>query len=344
MNPILQEDIEKFRLPEDIIDALRGATVVVTGATGLVGGSFVRYLAGRSIGVKFILPVRDIRKAVALLELDGAQVTPVGTELTDFFNRADFKCDYIVHCASPTNGRYMQEHPAETYLLAVESTKAILEYARRVPVKGVLYVSSIEYYGQLHDDAPVPEEGMGFVDRKSPRNSYALGKQAAEYLSFCYAAEYGVPVKSARLTQTFGAGISPADNRVFAQFAKSVIAGKDITLHTQGNSAKPYVYISDCISAICCILVRGESGESYNVATPGSYLSIRDFARTFTEVCPGTSKVVIQPDDTLGYAPETRVNLDASRLLALGWEPRYSLADMIDRLIRYLKTSDNNGE
>lgn len=344
MNPILQEDIEGFRLPEDILEALRGATVVVTGATGLVGGSFVRYLAGRSIGVKFILPVRDIRKADALRQLDGAQVTPVGTELTGFFNRSDFKCDYIVHCASPTNGRFMQEHPAETYLLAVESTKAILEYARRVPVKGVLYVSSIEYYGQNNDDSPISEESMGFVDRKSARNSYALGKQAAEYLSFCYAAEYGVPVMSARLTQTFGAGISAEDNRVFAQFARSVMAGEDIVLHTAGNSAKPYVYISDCVAAMCCILVKGKAGEAYNVATPGSYLSIGDFARLFTTVCPGGPKVVTKLDDTRGYAPETRINLDPSRLLSLGWRPRYPLPEMIKRLIAYLKTSDTNGE
>ena len=84
----------------------------------------------------------------------------------------------------------------------------------------------------------------------SPRSAYPLGKRAAEFLCAAYAAQFGVNVKVARLTQTFGAGVASDDKRVFAQFARSVANSEDIVLHTTGESAKPYCYSTDSVSAI----------------------------------------------------------------------------------------------
>ncbi len=336
-NRILREDIEAFSLPPELVEKLRGRTITVTGSTGLIGSVLVKCLAGLDAGIKFLLPVRNAEKAVAMFEDEKGAVSIVETELTEFFDTTPDGCDYIIHCASPTDGKYMCAHPAETFMLPVESTHSLLEYARYFDVKGVVYLSSIEYYGQMDSDAPVAEDRAGYVDRRSPRSSYALGKQAAEYLVYCYATEYGVPAKTARLTQTFGAGISREDKRVFAQFARSVIDGRDIVLHTEGRSAKPYCYTTDCVAALVYILLKGNAGEAYNVATPGTYISIRGLSELCRESFNPDVAVKVELQENAGYAPDTRVNLSAEKLLALGWKPRYTLRDMLGRLIEYLR-------
>jgi len=344
MDNTLRNDMASFRLPDDLAGQLRDSTIIVTGATGLIGRSFVRCVDALQIGVKWILPVRDTEKARLMLtdsdaDLTDGHITIVGTDLKDFFELTALKADYIIHCASPTNGRYMTEHPAETFLFAVDATRAALEYSRRCGVRGMVYVSSIEYYGQRSDDALVGEESEGRIDHQSPRSSYPLGKQAAEYLCFSYASEYGVPCRTARLTQTFGAGISPSDNRVFAQFARSVLAGTDIVLHTEGRSAKPYCYTTDCVSALIYVLLKGAPGQAYNVATPGTYVSIRQLAELFRDTFNPSIAVITQCADC-GYAPETRINLDSSRLLGLGWKPTCNLYEMLRRLVASLRDAE----
>lgn len=340
MNPVLKSDIESFEIAPELAIRLHDTKIIVTGATGLIGSMFVRCVNALGQGVRFILPVRNQRKAQAMFTDVLENIEIIECDIKEFFSSYTQKCDYIIHCASPTDGKYMSAHPAETYLLAVESTKGILDYALRVDAKGMVYLSSIEYYGQIFDNKPVTEGMAGYIDPQAARSCYGLGKQSAEYLCRCYAKEYGVAVKTARLTQTFGAGISPDDRRVFAQFARSIVEGRDIVLHTEGRSAKPYCYTTDCISALLFILIKGESGEAYNVATPGTYLTIRELA----ELCrdrfnPGIEVTVEMRSDT-GYAPETTVNLSSDRLLQLGWRPRLGMEEMLARLIEYLKTNN----
>lgn len=337
-NKILQEDIDSFLIPADLREQLRDSVIIVTGATGLIGSTLIRCLHSLQLGIRFILPVRNIEKGQRMFQAEKNSVLIIEDDLIGFFNTTDLECDYIIHCASPTDGKYMCAHPSETFLLPIESAHAILDYSVRSKVRGVVYLSSIEYYGQIFTGEEITEDKEGYVDRESPRSSYALGKQATEYLACCYAQEYGVPVKNARLTQTFGAGISKEDNRVFAQFARSVIEGRDIVLHTEGRSAKPYCYTTDCVAAIIYILLKGKPGESYNVAAPGTYVTIREFAELCRDSFNPDIEVRVEERQNTGYAPETTVNLNSDKLRALGWQPRYGLKEMMERLIEYLKS------
>ncbi|MDE7414642.1 MAG: NAD(P)-dependent oxidoreductase [Muribaculaceae bacterium] len=337
MNRILQEDINLFSLPPELIDSLQGSTIIVTGATGLIGSTFVKCIATVVEDVRFILPVRNKEKAESMFRDVAGEIRIVESSLDKFFSSGISGCDYIIHCASPTDGRFMSDFPVETFMLSVESTKAMLDFCRDREVKGMVYLSSIEYYGQIFNDSPVTEDMTGYVDIRSPRSSYPMGKQAAEFLCNSYVSEYGVRVMSARLTQTFGAGISPDDKRVFAQFARNAINGQDIQLHTEGKSAKPYCYITDCVAALVFILLKGSSGEAYNVATPGTYISIRGLAELFCEAVNPDIKVEVKVDPDATYAPHTTVNLSPRKLLDLGWKPRFNLREMAVRLADYLR-------
>lgn len=329
----IKEFAQTFTLSSDLIDT----RFMITGATGLIGSTLVRCLLALDNGISITLPVRDKEKAITMYEAEASRLNIVECDLMEYCTSLDEEFDYIIHCASPTAGKYMNEHPVETYELAVETTRALLQYARKHTIKDMVYVSSLEYYGQNFDDQIITEDFQGYVDATSTRSSYPMGKRAAEYLCASYAMEYGIPAKVARLTQTFGAGVAADDNRVFAQFARSVMAGTDIVLHTTGESAKPYCYTTDCASAILTILLKGANGEAYNVANQDTYISIRSMAEFLRDNFNPQIKVTVEEHPEMGYAPVTKLHLSSEKLMALGWKPQYDLKEMFRRLVDGMK-------
>lgn len=335
MNTIQKLDIEDFVKNFTLAKSLEGAKFLITGATGLIGSTLVRCLLALNKNIQITCPIRNLKKAKATYGEDIDSICFIECELVSYLRglteNDDFQ--YIVHCASPTEGKYMIEHPVDTYMLAIDSTRAILEYARKKKTD-IVYVSSLEFYGQNFDDTLITEDMQGYVNNTEPRSSYPLGKRAAEYLCAAYAKQFDINAKVARLTQTFGAGVSIDDNRVFAQFARSVIEGKNIVMHTKGESAKPYCYTTDCVSAILYILLRGEKGEAYNVANQETYISIKDMANFLCTHFNPKLKVVVEEHPEMGYAPVTKLNLSTEKLRSIGWLPRYGLYDMFNRLIK----------
>ena len=335
MNKVLKEDIDNFVSSFKLADFPNNTRFLITGATGLIGSTLVRCLLALNKTIQITCPIRNLKKVKAIYGEEVDSIQFVECDLVEYLNNLTDNDDfqYIIHCASPTAGRYMTEHPVDTYMLAIDSTRAILEYARKVQTD-IVYVSSLEYYGQNFDDVLITENMQGYVNNTDPRSSYPLGKRAAEYLCAAYAKQFDVNVKVARLTQTFGAGVSADDNRVFAQFARSVIEGKNIVMHTKGESAKPYCYTTDCVSAILYILLRGEKGEAYNVANQETYISIKDMAKFLCTHFNPQLRVVIEEHPEMGYAPVTKLNLSTEKLKSLGWLPHYGLYEMFDRLIK----------
>lgn len=337
MNKIQEIDIKEFAQLFLLSYDLAGARFMITGATGLIGSTLVRCLLALDNGVSITIPVRNKEKATGMYGADALRLNIVECDLMAYCSSLEDEFDFIIHCASPTAGKYMNEHPVETYELAVETTRTLLQYACKHTIKGLVYVSSLEYYGQNFDDQIITEDFQGYVDAKSTRSSYPMGKRAAEYLCFAYSQEYGIPAKVARLTQTFGAGVAADDNRVFAQFARSVMDGTDIILHTTGESAKPYCYTTDCVSAILTILLKGANGEAYNVANQDTYISIRSMAEFLRDNFNPDIKVTIEEHPEMGYAPVTKLHLSSEKLMALGWKPQYDLKEMFRRLMEGMK-------
>lgn len=338
---VLKEDVQSFAQQFYLREQLRGKTFLITGSTGLIGSVLVKCLLALNqlydLEIKILAIVRDLEKAQKVFSGEFEDIHFLLLPLTEIErDNVQGPVDYIIHLASPTSGRYMEEHPVETFDLAYQSTLTLLKFANQTNVAGMVYVSSLEYYGQVLDDRLITEDMQGYIDPVSARSSYPMGKRSAEYLCFAFAKEFGVPAKVARLTQTLGAGISENDNRVFAQFARSVIKGEDIVLHTKGESAKPYCYTTDCVAAILYILLKGQSGEAYNVANPDTFISIRTLAEFMKQHFNPSVNVCLDLSADMGYAPVTKLRLSIKKINDLGWQPQYGLKDMFEKLIRYM--------
>lgn len=339
---ILEEDVQQFAEHFELWEQLGGKTFLITGATGLIGSVMVKCLLElnrqKGLGIKVIAVVRSLEKAQKVFVEEASQIKFYQLGLTEIgVSSIREHVDYVVHLASPTASKYFVEHPVETLRTAIEGTTAVLDFAKEVEVEGVVYASSLETYGSNHNDDFIKEDFQGYVNPVEVRSSYNIGKRTCECLCHSYAEEYGVNVMIARLTQTFGAGIGETENRVFAQFARSAIKGENIELHTSGESAKPYCYTTDAVSAMLYLLVKGEKGEAYNIANKDSYISIRDMAYLVRDSFNPNIEVTIVAKDNQGYAPETKLRLNTEKLEKLGWKPKYGLKEMFERLISYLQ-------
>lgn len=343
-DPVLQEDLERIASSDDIDwEKLKGRSVLITGATGLIGSLLARALicasVQRGLNLEVIAAVRSREKAERLFQNyreDGLKIV-VCDMLAPL--QVEGLVDYIFHTASVTASKEFVEHPVETIATMLHGTEHVLELARKKSTQSVVYLSSMEIYGVVDPDRYIVREtDYGYIDPLQVRSSYSEGKRMAEGLCGAYAHEYHVPVKTARLAQTFGAGIARNENRVFAQFARSIMEGTDIVLHTDGSKAHCYCYTSDAVLGLLTVLLRGENGEAYNISNETTFGTIRGMAEMLIEAHPESgSKLVFDiPEDAnqYGYAPTSRMMINAEKLNALGWKAKVSLPEMFERLMK----------
>lgn len=345
---ILQEDLDYIANSFPDIDKLKNSAILVTGATGLVGSYTVKALATinriHNAGMKIIALVRNPEKAKSvfgeLLER-GDIVLLIGDVLKKI--ETQISIDYIIHCASVTNSKEMVTKPVETICVAVDGTRNILELAKEKNVKSAVYISSMEVYGSPDSTLPyICENDYGYVDVLNVRSCYPEGKRMCECLCASYAHEYNLPIKTARLAQTFGAGVSKNETRVFAQFARSLINNEDIILHTKGESTGNYCYTRDCVLGILYIMLRGENGSAYNVTNENTNMTIKQMAQMIAEKSGKISVVFDIPEDALkfGYAPPVKMKLSSTKLRSLGWSSNVDMPEMYDRMIKSWSTME----
>ena len=332
-----QTDIKEIVSDRSLFDCLRGARFFITGATGLIGSILVKTLieANKTYDLDIVI-IAQVRSKDKAKKVFGECYKFI--EFTDSYN---VECDYMVHTVSPTGSKYFIEHPVETIKTSVGSTLDVLDNALNCNAT-VVYLSSMEQYGvPLEDGQLISEDYIGIIDHLNVRSSYSESKRICECLCASYAKEYNMDVKVARLAQTFGSGISRIDNRMPSQFAKSVMYGNNIILHTEGLSLSNFVYITDAISGILVILLKGKRGEAYNICNDIETRSVRETAQLVCDVVAGGKiSVNIERKDDMGYAPTSRYYLVSSKLKELGWIPKVNLIDGYKRLIDYCMEND----
>lgn len=315
---------------------------LVTGATGYIGSMLVKHIIQTQDGAEVIALVRDKEKAGRLLP---KKVRLLRADLQDggAAERLGISCDYIIHCASVTKSSEMISSPVEVIESIVNTTQNVLKLAEKCNVKSMVYLSSMEIYGKIDcpDGHRITEQELGKVDIYNLRSCYPLGKRMAENICYSYYKEYGIPVKIARLAQTFGKGVLSGDTRVFAQFARAVWEGTDIILHTKGNSMGNYCGIEDAVSGIMTILEHGAKGEAYNVVNEANTMTILQMAELVADkIAGGKIKIAydIQENNYFGYAEDTGLRLSGAKLAALGWRPEESLEMMYRDLVESMIT------
>ena len=343
ISSILKSDIHDI-LTDNAIpwNDFQSATVMITGATGLIGSLLTHTLSAANsehkLNMRLIACCRNAEKSAALSQMTKAEF--ITSDIRQPLPKESLPpvLNYVFHCASITKSSDMAAKPADVMMISADGTRNMLETALEKNCRSFVYLSSMEVYGKTAQPE-VSESDLGYLDLSNPRSSYPESKRYCEALCAAYAAQHGMPVKIARLALTFGARMpnGESDMRVANQFTSKAIANEDIELHTPGNSIANCCYTADAIRGLLIILLKGKTGEAYNVANPEACATIKEMAELVANnICKGRIKVISKiPQDIkkLGYAPDVGYTLNTSKLKALGWTPKHSLEQMFSRMI-----------
>ncbi len=329
-------------------DELRGQTVLITGAAGLIGRYLTLALLLRNDlyqnDVTVIAMVRDRRKAEAAFGalLDRSDLKLALQDVCTPFDDLPM-ANFVIHAASPASARQYENTPVDTLAANTVGTYNVLRYAVRCAAQSVLCVSSLKVYGTVTDGSEtLGEETLGRLDFTAYQNCYAEGKRVTETLCAAYNKQFDLPVKIARPAYIYGA-CAMDDDRVWAQFIANAIRHEDILLKSNGAAYRSFCYVADTAAALLTILLLGEDMLPYNIADKASDVTIRELATVVTEALPerGLALRFEHPADEAEpkeqpEAPTPEI-LDNVRLLSLGWTAQVDLPEGVRRTIAIME-------
>lgn len=345
MNLVFQEDLEHI-LQADFIpwERLSGKNILVTGGTGLIGFHLICSLlyADRKLGlgIHILAPVRDREKAEWMYRKAGAEENLrflVGS--VEELPSIPGAVDYIVHGAGITDSKKMVSHPAETIWTTVQGTRTMLEVAKEKGTARMVFLSSMEVYGNQQSEKPLGEEADVCLAPGNLRDCYPISKALAESLCLSYGKEYGVAASCLRLSQTLGCleqREKKKERKIIQEILDDIREGMDIRLLTKGESKRTYLYIRDAITAILAVLLDQGNPGIFNAANEDSYSSVYELCEMAAhEVAKDRIRVLVEGRELPQYPKTNFLNLSSAKLRQIGWKPSVPLKDMLERMLEW---------
>jgi UDP-glucuronate decarboxylase len=239
--------------------------------------------------------------------------------------------DQIFNLACPASPIHYQFDPVQTTKVSVIGSINMLGLAKRVKAK-ILQASTSEVYGDpaVH---PQQESYWGNVNPIGPRSCYDEGKRCAETLFFDYRRQHKLPIKVARIFNTYGPGMHPADGRVVSNFVIQALRNEDITVYGEGQQTRSFCYVDDLVEGLLRLMETPDSVTGpVNLGNPVEF-TIRQLAEQVIELTGSSSKIVFHPlpqDDPRQRRPDISFAKDL-----LAWEPKVQLRDGLKKTIAY---------
>ncbi len=239
--------------------------------------------------------------------------------------------DAIYNLACPASPIHYQHDPVQTTKVSVSGAINMLGLAKRLGCR-VLQASTSEVYGDPVEH-PQTESYWGNVNPIGIRSCYDEGKRCAETLFFDYHRQHGVDIKVARIFNTYGPRMHPADGRVVSNFIMQALRGEDITIYGDGSQTRSFCYVDDLIGGLIKLMdSRQDFSGPVNIGNPVEF-SIRELAELVIEMTGSRAKLVQLPlpsDDPTQRRPDISL---AQR--ELDWSPQVALREGLDKTIAY---------
>ncbi len=322
---------------------LSGKSVLISGATGLIGSFLVDVLLTKGIDCTVYALGRSREKAEKRFSKWAGDkhlvFIPYDINRPLVWDGPD-TVDYVLHMASNTHPMQYSTDPIGTITTNIIGVQNMLEFAVEHHATRFAFTSSNEIYGENRGDAELfAEDYCGYINCNTMRAGYPESKRCGEALCQAYKAQKGLDVVIPRVTRSYGPTLLSSDTKALSQFLKKGIAGEDIVLKSEGTQYYSYLYAADTVSGLLTVLLNGESGEAYNIADPASDIRLRDLAGIIAAYAG--KKVVFEIPDAVekaGYSTATKARLDGTKLKSLGWTPKYDIKSGVERTMDILKT------
>lgn len=352
----LERDLEYtyHRLTDEEIGKLRESTIVITGCAGFLGFYFVHFLYKyrESLGLKKVICLDNFMLGypqwMREMEQDDYFVVKKFDIISDRIDSVEEakNADYIIHMASIASPMFYRKYPIETLDANIWGLRGLLDYYKEKSIKGLLFFSSSEIYGDPADEfVPTPEEYHGDVSCTGPRACYDESKRFGETMCRLFAGQYGMPIGVVRPFNNYGPGMKINDKRVPADFAKNIVEGKDITILSNGSPSRTFCYIADAVSGYLKILLHG-TYDYFNIGVEKPEISISRLAEIYMETgkeifgyAGNVNYAVSEDQDYLTNNPQRRCpSIEKARNI-LGYNPTIYVEEGVRRFLQFIKES-----
>ena len=353
---IVEEDLARLtgRL-DTVFRQLSGTELLITGGAGFLGFYLVRApLAWNRANpgqdpVRVTVHDRFYRGIPRWLdELEDPNLRLVERDVLAPMPADEPRFDHIVHAASIASPTYYRRFPIETMDANVDGLRLLLDDAAEraggtSPLTGMLFFSTSEIYGDPGvANIPTRETYRGFVSSTGPRACYDESKRFGETLCVNFAQQRDVPVSIVRPFNNYGPGLRIDDGRVVPDFAADVLAGRDITMLSDGSASRTFCYVADAVDGYFRVLVRGRRGEPYNIGADRPEVTMRELADRVAaigrDLVGYSGDVVVGTSDDPDYLtdnPNRRCPVIDKARDELGYDPEVGLDDGLRRALRW---------
>ena len=327
-------------------EKMQGKSVLLSGATGLVGSFLVDVLLSKGLDCIVYALGRNEKKAQARFSKwsNDKHLIFIPYDINKPLIRDDLgTVDYVLHMASNTHPMQYSTDPIGTITTNIIGVQNMLEFAVAHQATRFAFTSSNEIYGENRGDVEMfAEDYCGYINSNTMRAGYPESKRCGEALCQAYKAQKGLDVVIPRHTRSYGPTMLMTDTKAISQFIRKGIAGEDIVLKSAGTQYYSYTYVADAVSGLLYVLLKGESGEAYNIADERSDIMLKDLAAIIADFA--RKQVVFEIPDVIeaaGYSTATKARLNGSKLKSLGWKAKYDIQSGIERTISILKDLQN---
>ena len=304
--------------------------ILVTGGSGFIGSHLCRRLL--ALG-RDVLVVDNFSSSSRHNVLDLLAVPRFELIRHDVTFPLYVEVDQIYHLACPASPVFYQKDPVQTTKTCVHGSINMLGLARRLGAP-ILLASTSEVYGDplAH---PQPESYWGNVNPIGVRSCYDEGKRCAETLFFDYHRQHALPVKVARIFNTYGPSMLPDDGRVVSNFIVQALRGQPLTVFGDGSQTRSFCYVDDLVTGLIALMDSppGVTGP-VNLGNPGEFTML-ELARRVLALTGSSAPIEYRPlpaDDPVRRQPD----ISRAREL-LGWKPTVGLADGLERTVEYFR-------
>lgn len=345
-NPQYTEDIKRVAALELPWEKLANKSILISGATGLIGSCLIDVIMKRNeqgLNCRVYALGRSRERAMERFAYcrENGLLEFLAYDVTKPFERDEIgTVSFVLHLASNTHPRQYADDPIGTITTNIFGTCNMLEFARKHSAERCAFASSNEIYGENRGDTEMfSEDYCGYIDSNTLRAGYPESKRCGEALCQAYIRQYGMDIVIPRLTRSYGPTVLMTDSKAITQFIKNSIAGENIVLKSEGTQYYSFTYVTDAVAGLLTVLLKGESGQAYNISDESGDIMLRDLAA----IIAGHSgkKVIFDIPDAVeaaGFSKATKARLDGSKLKELGWKPEYDIKTGVERTIDILKT------
>ncbi len=307
---------------------LTSKRILVTGGAGFLGSHLCERLIAEGHDVLCVDNYFTGRKANLLGLLDEPLFELMRHDVTFPLY---VEVDEIYNLACPASPVHYQHDPVQTTKTSVHGAINVLGLAKRLRAK-VFQASTSEVYGdpEVH---PQPEESRGSINPIGPRACYDEGKRCAETLFFDYHRQHGIPIRVARIFNTYGPRMHPDDGRVVSNFIMQALRGEPITIYGNGSQTRAFCYVDDLIEGFLRLMrAPDEVTGPINLGNPVE-TTIRELAETIIRMTGSKSTLIEKPlpqDDPVRRCPD----ITKAKTL-LDWSPKVPLEVGLEKTIAY---------